>query len=62
MNQTAENLAGQLTIKMFPIALKALPIITKAKLWLMNNLNVTPMIFKTQFIDTFDCNKNVLLI
>jgi len=32
LNQTAENLAGQLTIKMFPIALKALPIITKTKL------------------------------
>lgn len=40
-------------MKMFPIALKAFPIITKANPWLINSLKVTPMIFKTQFIDTF---------
>lgn len=57
LNQTAENLAGQLTIKMFPIALKAFPMMTKANPWLMKSLKVTPMIFRTQFIDTFYDNR-----
>lgn len=57
LNQTAENLAGQLTIKMFPIALKAFPMITNANPWLMKSLKVTPIIFRTQFIDTFYDNR-----
>lgn len=52
LNQTEENLAGQLIIKIFPMALNALPTITNPNHWLTNSLNVTPIILSTQLIET----------